>query len=115
MLTLIAVILALVLLPDPWGWVVVGIAVAIDALEIIIWLRWRGRSSMTGASGMLGARATALTACRPEGRVQVSGQIWKARCAEGAESGDEVVVTAVDGLVLSVEHPSEEPVRSKPA
>jgi membrane protein implicated in regulation of membrane protease activity len=41
--------------------------------------------------------------CRPEGQVQLDGEIWQARCADGAEEGDSVRVVARDRLVLVVE------------
>ncbi|HJR45621.1 MAG TPA: NfeD family protein [Actinomycetota bacterium] len=87
------------------GWVriaVIGFLLLTDVVEIIIWLRWRKRKSITGAEGMIGTPGTAVTDCHPEGRVKVMGQIWKARCAEGADSGDEIEVTGVEGLSLNV-------------
>jgi membrane protein implicated in regulation of membrane protease activity len=34
--------------------------------------------------------------------VKVRGQIWSARCAEGARAGDAIVVTDVSGIRLTV-------------
>jgi membrane protein implicated in regulation of membrane protease activity len=107
MLTLIAVIVALLFLPSPWGWIVVGLALAVDAVEIVVWLTMRGRRSIAGEESMLGARATAMTVCRPDGQVKIKGQIWKAHCSGGADPGDEVIVTALDGLVLTVQRRSD--------
>ena len=62
------------------------------------------RRSVTGVSGMLGATGTALTAIPAggEGRVSVHGEIWTARSAEAQAAGDTVLISGVDGLVLTV-------------
>jgi membrane-bound serine protease (ClpP class) len=46
-----------------------------------------------------------MTPLTPTGQVEVRGEIWKARLAEGVEvvpAGAEVRVEAVDGLTLTV-------------
>jgi membrane-bound serine protease (ClpP class) len=43
--------------------------------------------------------------CRPAGQVRLDGEIWEARCDEGADRGDTVVVTGRDGLTLVVTPP----------
>jgi membrane protein implicated in regulation of membrane protease activity len=35
--------------------------------------------------------------------VKVDGEIWRARCAGGCDTGTQVVVRAVEGLTLVVE------------
>jgi membrane-bound serine protease (ClpP class) len=62
------------------------------------------RRSVTGVSGMLGATGTTLTAIPAggEGRVSVHGEIWTARSAEAQAAGDTVLISGVDGLVLTV-------------
>ena len=35
-------------------------------------------------------------------RVRLLGELWEARCSEPLQAGDRVVVTAVDGLLLTV-------------
>jgi membrane protein implicated in regulation of membrane protease activity len=39
----------------------------------------------------------AVTDLRPEGRVRVAGEVWRARAPDGADAGDEVVVERVEG------------------
>ena len=56
-----------------------------------------------GAETLIGQAATVITACQPSGQVRLRGETWDARCDEGANSGDEVVVRARDGLTLVVE------------
>ena len=48
-------------------------------------------------------RRLTSVACRPEGQVRIAGEIWRARCAAGADVGDTVGVREVDGLMLVVE------------
>jgi membrane-bound serine protease (ClpP class) len=115
MLTLVAVILAVLFLPAVWGWLAVLAALAIDILEVIIWLRMRGRRSISGEDAIVGAVARVMTVCRPEGRVRLQGQIWNAYCPEGAEPGDEVTVTSVEGLVLTVRRLPTDARQSRPA
>jgi membrane protein implicated in regulation of membrane protease activity len=48
--------------------------------------------------------------CRPEGQVRVHGELWRARCEEGADAGDEVVVERLeDGLTLIVTRVEQTP------
>lgn len=62
------------------------------------------RPSVTGASGMVGAAGLALTAIPAggTGRVSAHGELWTARCTERVAAGEPVVVTGIDGLVLTV-------------
>ncbi|MEZ5314209.1 MAG: nodulation protein NfeD [Thermoanaerobaculia bacterium] len=64
--------------------------------------RARRAPVQTGREAMLGARATVRTALDPEGRVFLLGEWWNARAEEPIESGAEVEVTAVDGMMLTV-------------
>jgi membrane protein implicated in regulation of membrane protease activity len=41
--------------------------------------------------------------CRPHGHVRVEGELWRARCEEGADKGELVRVRALEGLTLVVE------------
>lgn len=104
MLFVIAVILAVFVVPSPWGLVLVGVAAVIEIGETFfwIWLSQRHRIRM-GAETLLGAAAEVVTPCRPEGQVRIQGELWRARCGSGADPGDKVRVVARDGLTLLVE------------
>jgi membrane protein implicated in regulation of membrane protease activity len=92
--------LAILLLEWPARlWVIVPLAL-IEVLEIFLWLRLRRQHVTTGEEGLIGARGRAVTDCAPDGQVRVRGALWRARCPEGAAAGDDVEVTAVDGLRL---------------
>ncbi|HEX6725482.1 MAG TPA: NfeD family protein [Gaiella sp.] len=104
MLTIIAVILALTVLPSPWGVVAVLSAAAIDVVEITFFARWSKRRRATvGAETLVGRTAVVVRALSPRGQVRLDGEIWEARADAEVAPGGEVVVTAVDGLVLEVE------------
>jgi membrane-bound ClpP family serine protease len=62
------------------------------------------RPSVTGAAGMIGAPATALTEIPAggSGRVSARGEIWSARAFEAVAAGDPLLVSGIDGLVLTV-------------
>lgn len=101
---LLAVVLAVVVLPSPWGVITVGAAVVVEVGEAWFWWWFsRRRRPAVGIEAMLGQTATAVTPCRPLGQVRIQGELWQARCDAGADPGDEVRVVRVDGLTLHVE------------
>ena len=104
MLFLIALVLALFVLPSPWGVIAVVVGLTIDLVEVGvgIWYSKR-RKAKVGSSALVGLTGVALDELGPEGQVRVNGEIWRARCATGCEAGASVVVRAVDGLTLEVE------------
>jgi len=59
----------------------------------------------SGVEGMIGSKVIAITALLPEGRVRYGGENWAAvldEPARTADPGSELVITAVDGLLLHV-------------
>jgi membrane-bound serine protease (ClpP class) len=62
------------------------------------------RPSVTGASGMVGVAGVALTPIPAggAGRVSARGEIWTARSDEAIPEGEAVVVSGLDGLVVTV-------------
>ena len=113
MLTIIAIVIAILFLSSPWSFVIVIVAAIIDIAEtggFYWWSRRRRRLTpvAVGAETIVGRTGTALgrldpDAASPEGQVRVEGEIWGARSAEPIEPGARVVVSAVHGLVLDVE------------
>ena len=103
MLTIVAVILALTVLPSPWGVVAVVGAAAIDVVEIGFFARWSKRRRATvGAETLVGRTAVVVRALSPRGQVPLDGEMWEARAGQDVPPGAEVTITAVDGLVLDV-------------
>lgn len=104
MLTIVAVVLALTVLPAPWGWLAVVTAAAIDVAETVFFVRWsKRRRAVVGAETLVGRTAVVVRPLAPRGQVRLDGELWEARAAEDVPPGAEVVVTALDGLVLEVE------------
>ena len=104
MLFLIGVLLAIFVLPSPWGLVAVAIGAALDIVETGVFLWWSKRRKATvGVDSLVGRKAIAVDALWPEGQVKINGEIWKARCQGGCDVGTAVVVRAIDGLTLEVE------------
>jgi membrane-bound serine protease (ClpP class) len=103
-LTLLAILLAIFVLPEPWGLVTIVIAGLLDIGEVIFFRQWsKRRKSRVGVELLVGREAVALSALAPRGQVRVSGEIWEARSESPVARGDEVVVRAVEGLTLVVE------------
>jgi membrane protein implicated in regulation of membrane protease activity len=104
MLFVIAVILAVFVVPAPWGLVLVGVAALVEIGETFfwVWLSKRRRIQM-GAETLIGAPALVVSPCRPDGQVRLRGELWGARCEAGADPGERVRVLDRDGLILLVE------------
>jgi membrane-bound ClpP family serine protease len=104
-LFVVAVILAVFVIPQPWGLVLVGVAAVVEIGETFFWI-WlsQRRRAKVGAETLIGAVAEVVSACRPDGQVRVQGELWRARCEEGADRGETVRVVDRDGLTLRVEH-----------
>ena len=94
-----AILLAIFVVPAPWGIPLVAGGVAVEALEAWVGLRWsRRRRALSGAEALVGAEAVALD----DGWVRVRGERWRARSDDSLEPGAAVEVVAVDGLTLRV-------------
>jgi membrane protein implicated in regulation of membrane protease activity len=101
---LVAILLAVFVLPSPWGLVAIGASGALELGEAWFWIRFsRRRRPRVGIEALVGERAVVTAACRPEGMVRVAGELWRAECRSGADEGDVVCVRTVRGLTLVVE------------
>ena len=104
MALLVGILLAFLVLPAPWSFVAVAAGGAIEFGEAALWWRWtHRRRPAVGAEALIGAEAVVVEECRPLGRVRVNGELWRARCDEGADAGEMVVVRALDGLTLVID------------
>ncbi len=97
MALVVAVLLALFVLDEPWTVVAVAGGGAIELGEAWFWWRWshRGRP-VVGAEALVGL----VGEMTDDGWVRVNGELWRAR---GGAAGEHVRVRAVDGLTLDVE------------
>jgi membrane protein implicated in regulation of membrane protease activity len=103
MALVVAVLLAIFVLPESWDIPALLAGGAIEIGEAAAWFRWsRRRRPQVGAEALVGMAATVVEPCRPLGRVRVHGELWRARCHEGADVGESVRVEEVDGLTLNV-------------
>jgi membrane protein implicated in regulation of membrane protease activity len=103
-LFLIALVLAIFVLPSPWGVVAVGVAATLDIGETVLFVWWsKRRRAAVGVDALVGKVGVATSALWPEGQVRVNGEIWRARCAGGCDAGTKVVVRSVEGLTLVVD------------
>jgi membrane protein implicated in regulation of membrane protease activity len=101
MLLLGAILLAIFVLPSPWGLIAVLGGGLLDVAESLVLLRWsRRRRAATGAEALIGQKA--IVSSTPT-QVRVVGELWEARSDRQLRPGEEVVVRAVDGLTLVVE------------
>jgi len=86
--------------------VIAGAAIGSAALflmAVALLLRSRRRAVITGKEALLGAEGEAVSWDGREGRIRVSGEIWRARAASPLAPGIRVEVVDRDGLVLLVE------------
>jgi membrane protein implicated in regulation of membrane protease activity len=99
-----AILLALFVVPAPWGLLLVGAAAVVEIGETFFWVGLSKRHRVrAGAETLIGARAEVVSPCRPDGQVRVQGELWRARCKAGADPGEKVLVVAREGLTLLVE------------
>jgi membrane-bound serine protease (ClpP class) len=103
-LVLIGILLALFVLPSPWGLVAVAVGAVLDIAETgaFIWWSKRRRASV-GVDTLVGQEGVAVGELWPAGQVKIRGEIWQARCAGGCDAGTRVVVRGVEGLTLVVD------------
>jgi membrane-bound serine protease (ClpP class) len=100
MLLLGGILLAVFVVPWPWGIVTVAAGGLLDIGESLAFVKWsRRRRSPVGAESLVGQ--TAVVATRTQ--VRVAGELWEACSDTPLRVGDQVVVRAVDGLTLVVE------------
>ena len=104
MLFTIGLLLAIFVLPAPWGLVAVGVGATLDIAETFGFMWWsKRRKAAVGVDALVGKHGVAMSELWPDGQVKIDGEIWKARCAGGCDAGTQVVVRRVEGLTLVVD------------
>ncbi|UCH86299.1 MAG: nodulation protein NfeD [Dehalococcoidia bacterium] len=93
-------------------WLVYGMAAAAGAFFLFVVtsiIRIRSQPAVTGVDILIGRRGVARSPLDPSGMVFVDGEYWSATLEDGsAEEGEEVVVTAIEGLRLIVRKKGKE-------
>ena len=103
MALLVAIVLGLVFLPWPWSVLAILGCLAVETAELTWGLRLARRwKPKTGAEAMIGKEAEVVARCHPFGQVRVQGELWQARCDEGADVRDTVRIERIEGLTLVV-------------
>jgi membrane protein implicated in regulation of membrane protease activity len=103
-LLVLAILLAIFVLPRPWGIAAVVVAGVLEVAESWAYVWWsRRRKAHVGIETLVGRTAVAMSAVQASGQVRVDGEIWRAQSETSISPGDEVVVRGVAGLTLLVE------------
>jgi len=106
MLLLGGILLAIFVLPSPWGIVAVVAGGLIDVAESLALLRWsRRRRAATGVETLIGRTAVVSSPTQ----VRVAGELWEAISDVPLVPGESVQVTGADGLTLRVSLRSRAP------
>lgn len=100
MLLLGGILLAVFVVPWPWGLFAVLAGALLDIGESFAFLKWsRRRRSPVGVEALIGQTAIVAT----PSQVRVAGELWEARGDGPLRVGAEVVVRGIDELTLVVE------------
>lgn len=89
---------------DPWLIAIVTITIAgLFAFVVNRAIRAHRKQASTGREELIGKRAVVKVVLDPEGTVFFKGERWAAISDQGRiESGEEVIITSIDGLTLHV-------------
>jgi membrane protein implicated in regulation of membrane protease activity len=99
-------LIALHVVSGPLGLVVIVCALALELAEKALWFWYTRRIPVAvGAEAMIGRPVTAISDCRPFGRVRYGPESWLARCAGGANAGESLVIDSVENVTLVVRRP----------
>src|SRR5574341_1036485 len=71
-------------------------------ITVTLAVRVHREKADTGKEGLIGLRGEAKTDISPAGQVFVRGEYWSARSDEPVKKGEKVIITAVEGLTLTV-------------
>ena len=83
---IVAILLALFVLPSPWGLVVVICGALLEIVEITWGLRLGAQALQRRRADAGRREAVVVRALDPVGQVTIDGERWKARSATGARS-----------------------------
>jgi len=95
-----------------------GVSVPMGVITVFLMslaIRARRNKVVTGSQGLVGETGVAQTDLAPLGTVFVHGELWSARSRQSVANGEQVRVTAVNGLQLEVEPLAKPGVQAEPA
>ena len=87
-----------------WGGIAVamGTLVGFSLFAVSRGVKAQRLTPTTGREGLVGESGRALTELAPAGKIFVHGEYWDACCDGTVKSGELVVVTGVEGMILTV-------------
>jgi membrane-bound serine protease (ClpP class) len=101
---LVVAFVLLLVLPSPWNVIGFVAGLVLFVPEVGFWNRKvRNRPVESGAETLIGTQAVVASPLHPTGQVRIDGEIWEARCEQGADPGQTVTVVGRDRLTLLVE------------
>jgi membrane-bound serine protease (ClpP class) len=99
----VGLLLAIFVLPRPWGIAAVVGGALIEVAEGWLGIKWtQRRRAQVGAEALIGKTARVVVDCTPAGQVTVKGERWQAHSEPDAHVGEDVVIEGVQGLTLRV-------------
>jgi len=81
---------------------VVSVSAAFFLFALIMVVRAHRRRPTTGREGLVGGRGVATTDLKPEGVVEIRGELWNAVADEAIKAGEKIQVEAIDGMQVTV-------------
>jgi membrane protein implicated in regulation of membrane protease activity len=109
----VAVLLAVYVIRAPWGIALVAATIAWEIGEKAFWFATTRRIPLAvGPETLVGRTVEVVAPCRPHGTVRLSNERWNARCREGADVGDTLIVESVQRLTLIVSSTGRMPARA---
>jgi membrane protein implicated in regulation of membrane protease activity len=100
---LVLALVLLVVLSSPWNFIGFVAGLVLFVPEVGFWNRKvRNRPVESGAETLIGTQAVVVSPLHPTGQVRIGGEIWEARCEDGADPGQTVTVVGRDRLTLLV-------------
>ena len=97
-----------------WSVIFPAIAVLSGFMAIVVFGVGRsfGRPQFSGREALVGEMAIAESDIRPQGRVRVRGELWKAESDEPIERGQKVEIVGIHDLMVRVRQASDSPGRT---
>ena len=96
-------IVLLLVLSSPWNVLALVACLVLFVPEVGFWnRRVRHQPIGAGAETLVGKSAVVVSPLHPTGQVRIDGELWEARCDDGADPGQTVTVVGRDGLTLLV-------------
>jgi membrane-bound serine protease (ClpP class) len=81
---------------------VVVVSAAFFLFALIMVVRAHRRRPTTGKEGLIGRTGVATVDLKPEGVVEIRGELWNAVAEEEIKAGEKVQVTEMDGMKVKV-------------